>query len=197
MTECCLQNDITVRTARISDAEELLKIYAPYVETTAITFEYDVPSPSAFAKRIENTLKNYPYIVAVKSGEIIGYAYASPFKQRAAYDWCVETSVYVKQGFKGIGCGRILYSELERILKKQNILNLNACIAYTETEDEHLSNTSTKFHTHMGFSLVGKFSKCGYKFGKWYDMIWMEKHIGEHSHNPLPFIPFSKIRGSL
>lgn len=80
MTECCLQNDILVRTAHISDTEELLSIYAPYVETTAITFEYDVPLSAEFAKRIENTLKRYPYIVAVKSGEIVGYAYASPFK---------------------------------------------------------------------------------------------------------------------
>ncbi len=197
MTECCLQNDITVRAARISDAEELLSIYAPYVENTAITFEYDVPSAAEFAKRIENTLKKYPYLVAMNNGEIIGYAYASAFKQRAAYDWCVETTVYVKQNFRGIGCGRILYNELERILKTQNILNLNACIAYTGCNDKHLTNASTEFHARMGFTLVGKFNKCGYKFGKWYDMIWMEKHIGEHRQNVPPFIPFPEIRGNL
>ena len=85
---------------------------------------------------------------------------------------------------KGGGYGKKLYLELEERLKKQNILNMYACIAYTDNEDGHLTNNSMQFHEHMGFRLIGTFKKCGYKFDKWYDMIWMEKFIGEHKVNP-------------
>lgn len=87
--------NIVLRTAKPSDADKLLEIYAPYVETTAITFEYEVPSVDEFRQRIENTLKKYPYIVAIKDDKIVGYAYAGTFKSRAAYDWDVELSVYL------------------------------------------------------------------------------------------------------
>ena len=73
---------------------------------------------------------------------------------------------------------------MENILKMQNIFNLNACIAYTAVEDEHLTNNSVQFHDHMGYRLVGRFQQCGNKFGRWYDMVCMEKHIGEHKENP-------------
>lgn len=173
-------NDIAIRSARPSDARELLEIYAPYVKNTAITFEYDVPTVDEFSQRIQKTLSKYPYIVAESGGEAVGYAYAGPFKNRAAYDRSVETTVYVKQKHrkKGIGCA--LYAELERLLKEQNILNMYACIAYAMQEDEYLTNDSERFHKKIGFETVGRFHKCGYKFGRWYDMIWMEKLIGEH-----------------
>lgn len=87
--------NIVLRTAKPSDADRLLEIYAPYVENTAITFEYEVPSVDEFRQRIENTLKKYPYIVAIKDDKIVGYAYAGTFKSRAAYDWDVELSVYL------------------------------------------------------------------------------------------------------
>lgn len=90
--------DISIRTATPDDAEGLLAIYAQYVENTAVTFEYSVPSEAEFRRRIENTLKKYPYLVAVSQGEIVGYAYAGEFKTREAYVYSVETSVYVKQG---------------------------------------------------------------------------------------------------
>lgn len=184
---------VKLRIADESDAAELLEIYAPYVLNTAITFEYEVPSLAEFQKRIRSTLLKYPYILAEEDGKIIGYAYAGAFKGRAAYDWAVETTVYVRSDMKRRGIGRALYAELERLLKQQNILNTNACIAYTEHEDEYLTNDSVRFHTYSGYKHVGKFHKCGYKFGRWYDMVWMEKHLGKHINSPEKVIPFSEI----
>ena len=120
---------ITIRTATVADAEKLLAIYAPYVENTAITFEYTVPSVEEFAERIKNTLAEYPYLVAEKDGEILGYAYAGTFKPRCAYRHCVETSIYVAREAHGQGIGRKLYEALEEELRNRGIINLNACIA--------------------------------------------------------------------
>lgn len=185
--------NIKVRIAKIEDAKELLAIYAPYVKNTAITFEYDVPSLQEFEYRIATILKRYPYLVAEQDGEIIGYAYVGAFHERAALNWAVETSIYIHQGKKQMGIGRRLYDTLEMILKEQNILNMNACIAYPEVEDEYLTKDSVRFHTHMGFSLVGEFHKCGYKFQRWYHMVWMEKHIGKHKENQPSVKPFPEV----
>ena len=184
---------IRIRPAKPEDAEKLLAIYAPYVEQTAITFEYEVPTVEEFRERIHNTLKKYPYLVAEQGEEPVGYAYVGPFHDRPAYDWAVETSIYVDKDYKRSGRGKLLYQALERILKKQHISNLYACIAYTEHEDEHLTNDSMHFHEHLGYELVGTFKKCGYKFNRWYDMIWMEKMIGEHPEAPEAFIPFAEM----
>lgn len=185
---------ITIRTATLSDAQALLNIYAPYVEHTAITFEYDVPSVEEFAFRIKNTLQKYPYLVAEKNGRLLGYAYASPFHERPAYDWAVETSIYVDQNIKHQGIGRRLHDTLEDALRSQGILNMNACIAYPPEEDEYLDRNSVEFHTHMGYRLVGEFYKCGYKFHRWYNMVWMEKLIGNHlSDQKPPKFPALKI----
>ena len=172
--------NMIIRTATANDAEELLNIYAYYVENTAITFEYDVPTLEEFTQRIENTLKKYPYLVAEKDGEILGYAYAGVFKDRAAYDWSAETTIYLKQDAVKCGLGRMLYETLEKEMKKRGFLNLYACIGYPIDDDEYLTKNSAEFHAHLGFETVGEFHKCGYKFGRWYNMIWMEKIIGEH-----------------
>lgn len=164
----------------MQDAEALLAIYAPYVEQTAITFEYDVPTVDEFRRRIEEVSKRYPWLVAVDGTRIVGYAYASAFQKRAAYQWAVETSIYVDRNERGRGIGRRLHETLEEALKQQGILNMNACIAYTEQEDEYLTLDSVRFHERLGYSRVARFHKCGKKFGRWYDMIWMEKLIGEH-----------------
>ena len=177
---------ITTRTAAPADAKALLAIYTPYVEQTAITFEYDVPTLEEFTSRIQNTLRKFPYIIAEENNQILGYAYASPFKERAAYGWSVETSIYVKQDERQKGIGRILYDRLEEILKKQGILNVNACIGYPQIEDEYLTQDSVRFHEKLGYSMVGTFHKCGYKFGRWYDMVWMEKHLSPHESGPWP-----------
>lgn len=191
-----MKQHCTLRMATEKDASALLEIYRPYVEQTAITFEYVVPTVEEFARRIRHTLERYPYLVAEENGAVIGYAYVSPFKERAAYDWAVETSIYVKMGLSGKGYGKQLYDALERLLKAQNILNLNACIAYTEHEDAHLDNNSTHFHEHLGYKLVGSFHQCGYKFGTWYDMIWMEKMLGDHTDAPAPVLPVGEIDSS-
>lgn len=177
---------ITIRMANPADAQALLNIYAPYVINTAITFEYDVPSVEEFASRIAHTLEKYPYLIAEEGGNILGYAYASPFHDRPAYDWAVETSIYVDQNIKHRGIGRKLHDALESTLREQGILNMNACIAYPPEEDEHLDKNSVEFHAHMGYRFVGEFYKCGYKFNRWYNMVWMEKLIGEHLSDQKP-----------
>lgn len=169
-----------IMPVKMEDAEELLSIYAPYVRDTAISFEYDVPSLSEFQDRIRTISSDFPYIKAVEAGEILGYAYAGKFKNRKAYDWSVEVTVYVRKDSRRSGVGKLLYRALEDSLKRIGILNMNACIAVPKENDKHLSNDSYCFHEKMGFQLVGTFHNSGYKFHTWYDMIWMEKIIGEH-----------------
>ena len=189
-----MSDKISIRMAKPADADALLQIYAPYVRHTAITFEYDVPDTDEFAGRITRTLERYPYLVAEKDGMILGYAYASPFKERAAYDWAVETSIYVKQDLRRSGIGRKLHDRLEEILRKQNICSMCACIAYASEEDAYLSNDSVYFHEKLGYRMVGQFQKCGYKFKRWYDMVWMEKHIGVHESDQKPVIPIGELK---
>ncbi|NLV53566.1 MAG: N-acetyltransferase [Bacteroidales bacterium] len=173
---------ISIRPATEADAEQLLSIYAPYIKDTAITFEYDVPSVEEFRLRIAETVKKYPYLLAENAeGHILGYAYANTFKSRAAYDWSVETSIYVKMGEAGKGVGRLLHDSLETELKQMGILNMYACISCARDEDPYVTDNSIQFHAHLGFHTVGRFDQCGYKFNRWYDMVWMEKSIGVHT----------------
>lgn len=179
---------ITVREARLEDAKELLAIYKPYVEKTAITFEYEVPTEEEFRSRVANTLQKYPYFVACdEDDKIIGYAYASAFKGRKAYEWSVETSIYIVEGRHGEGLGKLLYQKLEKTLKEMGICNMCACIAYPNQESE-------LFHEKSGYETVAHFHKSGFKMGKWYDMIWMEKFIGEHTEEPQDLIPYPILR---
>lgn len=182
-----------IRIANIEDAEAIRKIYAPYVIDTAISFEYEVPSIDEFRERIRKTLKSYPYLVLLEDEKIVGYAYASPFKSRAAYIHSVELSVYVDMEYRRKGYGNLLYEKLIDLLSLQNVYMVHACIANSDDEDEHLSNDSELFHSCMGFKLAGKHEKCGYKFGKWYNIVWMDKVIKEKIENPEDFIPFSKL----
>ena len=173
-------DDISIRFAKPEDAKELLKIYAYYVTDTAISFETEVPSEEEFKLRIEEVLKSYPFIVACKDDEILGYAYLHSFVGRKAYELSAETTIYLNPDKKKMGIGKKLYSVLEDIAKEQNITNLYSCIGYVDKEDEYLNNNSVQFHEHIGFRMVGKFENCGHKFGRWYHMVWMEKIIGEH-----------------
>lgn len=185
---------VSIRIARLEDAPALLAIYAPYVEHTAITFEYEAPSLEEFAARMARVLRRYPYLAAEREGRVVGYAYAAPFKERSAYDWSVETSIYVAEDAQRSGAGGALYRALERALSAQNILNVNACIAVPAVEgDPYLTENSARFHAHWGYQLVGRFHRCGYKFGRWYDMIWMEKFLGEHLERPPEVIPFPEL----
>ena len=173
-------DDISIRFAKPEDAKELLKIYAYYVTDTAISFETEVPSEEEFKLRIEEVLKSYPFIVACKDDEILGYAYLHSFVGRKAYELSAETTIYLNPDKKKMGIGKKLYSVLEDVAKAQNITNLYSCIGYVDKEDEYLNNNSVQFHEHIGFRMVGKFENCGHKFGRWYHMVWMEKIIGKH-----------------
>lgn len=179
-------NPVTVRSATLEDAARILEIYTYYVEHTAISFEYDVPSLPAFQRRMTNTMERYPYLVVEQDGTVMGYAYAGAFIGRAAYDWSCEVTIYLDPAARKCGLGRKLYEALEARLREMGILNLYACIGYPEKDDEYLNKNSAQFHAHLGFSEVGRFSDCGCKFGRWYHMIWMEKIIGEHRSGQPP-----------
>lgn len=185
---------ITVRNATISDAKRILEIYDYYVRNTAITFEYDTPTITEFEERMRNTMRKYPYLVILKDGCIEGYAYAGAFVDRAAYDWSCEMTVYLDHNAQKCGLGRRIYEALENELRKMGILNLYACIGYPEKEDEYLTANSADFHAHLGFVKVGEFHKCGYKFDRWYNMIWMEKVIGVHEEKRQAIIPYPELR---
>lgn len=184
-------DEITIREALVEDASRLLEIYSYYIENTAITFEYEVPTVAEFQERIQKIKSKYPYLVILKNDYIMGYVYANVFKDRAAYDWACELSIYLDQACQKQGLGKQLYEALEAKLKKMGILNLYACIAYPHQEDPYLNKNSAEFHAHLGFETVGYFHLCGYKFNRWYDMIWMEKLIGDHQENTIP-VQFTK-----
>ena len=190
-------SDITIRIASPSDAPELLAIYAPYITKTAISFEYDVPSVEEFADRIRTTLEKYPYLAAESDGHIVGYCYVSILHGRQAYDWSVETSIYVDQNCKRMGIGKKLHDALEQALSAMGILNLYACIAFPIGEDPYLTEDSVHFHEHLGYTHTAHFHKCGYKFNRWYDIVWMEKTIGKHLECQPAVKKFSEIKTSL
>ncbi len=183
-------NTVIIRSAALADAARILEIFAYYIEHTAISFDYEVPSLPAFECRMENIMKRYPYLAAEVDGVVMGYAYAGAFVGRAAYGWACEVTIYLDPAARKRGLGRKLYEALEARLRDMGILNLYACIGCPEEDDEYLSQNSAQFHAHLGFSEVGRFSNCGYKFGRWYHMIWMEKIIGKHrpSQPPVRFL---------
>lgn len=177
---------LLIRPVTPGDAAALATIYAPYVEQTAITFEYEAPTAEEFARRITHTLMHYPYLAAERDGVVLGYAYAGPFGSRAAYDWTTELSVYLRMDCRGGGIGALLYHALEEELKQRGFCSAEACIAYIDPEDEYLTQGSVRFHEKLGYRMVGRFDKCAYKFGRWYDMVWMEKHLSPHKSGPWP-----------
>lgn len=184
---------MNLRTVTAADAQALLDIYAPYVETTAISFEYESPSVEEFAGRIEEVLQRFPYLAAEEDGHILGYAYAHPYGVRKAYSWAVELSIYLAPESRGKGIGRKLYEAMEVLLRAQNITNLYVLVAAVDVEDEYLTHDSLKFHAAMGYSQVGKLHKAGYKFGRWYDMVTMEKIIADHPAAQPDVLPWSHL----
>ena len=130
---------ISIRSATPDDAPALLAIYAPYITNTAIFFEYAVPSVEEFSARIFNALKKYPYLIAETEGLPVGYCYVSILHGRQAYDWSVETSIYVNQNHKHMGIGQKLHDALEQALSAMGILNLYACIAFPIGDDPYLT----------------------------------------------------------
>lgn len=187
-------NHIMIREATVGDAAAIRAIYAPYVETTVITFEYMVPSVEEFQRRIARTKERYPYFVAVEDGRVVGYAYAGPFVGRAAYDWAAELSIYVDIHGRKQGLGKKLYGALLDALKEMGVLDVYACIGLPEKADEYLDCNSAEFHAHLGFTPVGLFKQCGYKFGRWYNMIWMGLNLGAHRSPQPPVIPYPQLK---
>lgn len=177
-------NNIEIRNIQDKDITSVLNIYSHYVLNTAISFEYETPSIEEFTARVKNITTKYPYLVAVENGVIVGYAYAATFINRKAYDRSCELTIYLDKNHTKKGIGKLLYNELEKNLKEIGILNLYACIGVPDKEDEFLTFNSYEFHKHLGFKEVGKFTKCGYKFNRWYNMVWMEKLIGKHETIP-------------
>lgn len=175
-----------IRFATENDAEAILGIYAPYIEKTSITFEYDVPSLREFSGRIAEIQKKYPWIVYEENGKILGYAYGGPEYTRAAYQWTVETSVYLSEEARGRGIGTLLYEKVLDILKKQNF-----CICYVLINDDN--ENSVKLHEKFGFTQNGFRKNCGYKFGKWHSIVIMEKQLNEFSVPPKPVIPIGEL----
>ncbi|HFI0724349.1 TPA: N-acetyltransferase family protein [Streptococcus suis] len=168
---------IKIQSAQIEDAADLVAIYAPYVENTAITFETEIPTVADFASRIEKTLEKFPYLVAVEEGQILGYAYASTYYARAAYDWTVELSVYVSREVRGKGIGSLLYAALEEELTVRGFKNFLACIALPNP-------ASLALHEKRGYEQVAHFKKVGYKFDTWHDIVWLQKSlVGENNED--------------
>ncbi|WP_301860061.1 GNAT family N-acetyltransferase [uncultured Megasphaera sp.] len=182
-----------IRNATITDAAAILQIYEYYVVHTAITFEYTLPSLEEFRERMIQTMKKYPYLVIIEDGQIQGYAYAGPFVAREAYNWSCEMTIYMDRNARKQGLGRMLYEALEQALQRMGILNLYACIGYPEQDDEYLTTNSADFHAHLGYRRVGTFYNCGYKFQRWYHMIWVEKVIGIHEKEQIPVVPYPDL----
>ena len=160
--------------AKIVDSEKILKIYEPYVTNTAISFEIDVPALNEFENRIEKIISKYPFIVYEIDKCIIGYAYSSQHRERAAYGYNVEVSIYLLPEFHGKGIACKLYDCLFKFLEKLGYIN-----AYATYAEPNIK--SMKFHQKFGFSTVGTFKKTGYKFGQWHDVTWLHKTISENS----------------
>lgn len=179
-----------IRQVQLSDAEQILKVYAPFITDTCISFEYVVPSVEEFTQRIASISAEYPYIVLEEDGVIVGYAYAHRYLERVAYSWDVEVTIYLAPRVQGKGLGVILYGALEKLLALQNIKNLYSCIT---GDNVH----SIEMHRSMGYELIGTFPKAGFKHDRWLDVVWMAKTIGEKENAPLPLVLFSEMQASV
>ena len=172
-----MDHELTIRDVRTDDAERLAEIYSWYVNNTAVSFEYTAPSAAEFEARIRKTAEKYPYLVCLKQDRIIGYAYAGAYSPREAYSWTVTVSIYLDRDARRQGAGSLLYKALEERLRAQGIVNLLAGVAYCDEEDEYLSHDSCLFHRKMGYEQVARMKTVGKKFGRWYDLLWLQKKI--------------------
>lgn len=160
-----------LRLAREDDLPQMLAIYAPYVETTTWSFEYQVPSFAVFRERFRDITRQFPWLVWEEAGEILGYAYGSaPFGSREAYAWCAESSIYLRQDVRGRGLGRRLCLALEALLTLQGYHLLYALVTSENT-------ASQAFHQRMGYAPRAQFPGCGYKLGRRVGVIWYEKQL--------------------
>lgn len=175
-----------MRLAVISDSEKILKIYAPYITDTIISFETEVPTITEFSDRIETISKQYPFLVYEIGEKIVGYAYASKHRERAAYLYNADVSIYVLPEYHGSGLAHKLYDCLFTLLTELGYKNVYA--ACTEPNVK-----SINFHKKFDFKLIGTHHKTGYKFEKWHDVTWFEKVINEHDEKPKKLLAISEI----
>jgi len=175
-----------IRTATLKDVDAILAIYAPYVEQTTFTFEYIVPSRQEFAARMENLMPRYPWLVLEEDGVVKGYAYGSPFNERAAYGWTADLSVYLDMNCRSRGYGRQLYESLMRLMQLQGVRNVYGIVTDPNP-------VSYQFHEKMGFEEKGHFEHIGFKHGKWLNVNFMAKDIAPAQGDPAPVIPFAQL----
>lgn len=168
-----------IRMAELADAAAIAAIYAPYVANTTISFEYTPPTAAQMRQRMEKILQQFPWLVAEGNGKILGYAYASPNFERAAYGWGADLAVYLAPEAQKRGLGRDLYEHLMHILKKQGY-----CVAYAVVTGENAG--SCRFHEAMGFDLRAEFPKTGWKFDRWCSTLWYEKRLREEDPTEPP-----------
>lgn len=167
-----------IRMATIRDADEINAIYEPYIKNTAITFEYESVSSEEFKGRMESILQKLPYLVCEVDGEIAGYAYVAPFKERAAFAWDLEITVYLKESYQRRNIGTAMYQALFKIAKVLGYINIYAFIT-------HPNEKSRKMHESLGFHQVGLYPETGYKFDRWWGLNVMCKRIGSVEEKPL------------
>ena len=170
-----MKEAICVRAAMPQDAEQLLEIYTPFVisedcSVSNVSFELTAPSLAEFRQRIVDISSKYPYLVGEKDGQILGYVYCHPYRERLAYQWSVEVTIYLAPAGQGKGLGRVLYEAMEEILCLQGITMLYSCITLG---NEH----SIKMHEALGYRLIGTFTNSGCKNGQWLDTVWLEKQL--------------------
>ncbi|RNI40100.1 N-acetyltransferase [Hanamia caeni] len=178
-----------IRCALSSDASSILDIYAPYIANTAVSFETEVPTVEDFTRRIMGNQESCPWLVYESGGFIAGYAYASKHRDRAAYQWSLESSVYVNESFRQQGIATKLYQKLFQILKYQGCRNLYAGITLPNEK-------SVIFHQKMGFSKIADYKNIGYKFNRWHTVGWYELQLNVYSDAPAPFIKWSQIEST-
>lgn len=176
----------TIRLATEDDSESVLKIYAPFITNTAVTFEYKVPTIAEFKERMANILKIYPWLVCEIDNKIAGYAYASRFGEREAYKWSVDFSVYIDPEHHGKHIGKALYFALSGILRLQGFYNAYAAVSVPNIKSERL-------HESFGFKAIGVYRNVGYKLGSWRDIKMYELKIQEHAQSPAEPAPINEI----
>ena len=161
---------MSIRFATRQDIPAILSIYGPYVENTAISFEYSVPTLEEFTQRFCKYTKQFPWLVWEEKGSILGYAYGSAPFERAAYGWCAEASIYLAPQAHRKGIGTKLYKALEHLLTLQGYRKLYALVTTANPP-------SVQFHLAMGYRYLTEFKNCGYKFGNWHGVTWLEKDL--------------------